>query len=98
MLNCNEDMIDRDYLFYTLRSGLIAHQFERYSSGAGYPEINREKDLPRVKIPCPSDLDTQRDLVAKIGPVIDQARDVFREAEQRRKDAMEVFEGSFPDA
>lgn len=97
VLNCNKELIDRDYLFYILRSSLISHQFERYSSGAGYPEINKEKDLPRIRIPCPNELDVQREIVGRIGRVVSEAQRIYNQAEEKRKQAISEFEGFFPD-
>ncbi|MBD1224031.1 restriction endonuclease subunit S [Virgibacillus halodenitrificans] len=40
-----------DFLLFSLRSDVSKKQFERYCTGAGYPAINQEKDLPKVLIP-----------------------------------------------
>lgn len=53
--------IDRDYLYYALKSSLTLDQLLQRSSGGNYPAITQD-EIEKVLIPLP-DLDTQRALV-----------------------------------
>lgn len=55
-------LIEREYLFYLLRSKIGLWQMEQRSSGGNYPAIT-PTELKRLIIPTP-DLDSQRQLVA----------------------------------
>lgn len=52
VLKCKEDMNNR-FLFHALRTRLVNWEFEKNCSGSGYPAINQEMDLPKIKVPKP---------------------------------------------
>ena len=59
-----EQIVERDFLYYTLRSSFVLHQFLQRSSGGNYPAITQD-ELEKVILPLPP-LDVQRALVAEM--------------------------------
>ena len=53
-----------------LRSRVCTVQLERFSSGSGYPEINKGNDLPKIKIPLPNEYRTQEQIVTKSNEIL----------------------------
>lgn len=49
---CNPELLN-EFLFYFLRTDIAKLQFERFCTGSGYPAINQDVDLPKLKIPLP---------------------------------------------
>lgn len=92
-LACNN--VNTEYLFYILRSNLITHEFDKLSSGSSYPEINREFDLPRIKIPCPSTEKEQKRIVRRIKLLSKRAHKLNEEANIKWMKAREIFERFF---
>lgn len=91
ILGCKEEVLN-EYLFHMLRSKLVTLQFERFSSGSGYPEINKEKDVPRIKVPCPDNKEAQKKIVDRINQVLTKARKLYEESIATRQQAISLFE------
>jgi len=71
-LKCKE-RVNNEYLFHILRSKITTEQFLKYSTGSGYPELSKDKDLPKIKIPIPDKVETQIEIVNKINSIIKKA-------------------------
>jgi len=93
VLKCN-DKVNSKYLFHVLRTDFMKHQFERFSSGSGYPEINKEKDLPRIKVPCPKSIDTQIEIVKRIEAEVQKAKEIYEQATESWRKAIDDFENA----
>ena len=89
-LSCNKN-VKIKYLFYLLRSSIVKTQLFRYSSGSEYPEINKDVDLPKIKVPI-LDVDAQNELVKKIDNIVCSTKKQFNEASNEYKLARAEFE------
>lgn len=89
VLNCLDD-IDSRYLFHILRSELMRYQLERFASGSSYPEINKKKDLPLLKVPVPPK-PIQEALVERIERVQSDAESLSADADIERNKARNTF-------
>lgn len=90
VLNCLDD-IDSRYLFHILRSELMRYQLERFASGSSYPEINKEKDLPLLKVPVPPK-PIQEALVERIERVQSEAESLSADASIEWNRARSTFD------
>jgi type I restriction enzyme S subunit len=90
VLECRETIIP-DYLFFILRSKFVTHQFQRLSSGSGYPEINQEEDLPKVMIPKPDNLEIQQEIVDKLKVILNEAKKMNRESKRMHENSKVTF-------
>jgi len=90
VLKCKQDMNNR-FLFYALRSKLSNLQFERYCSGSGYPAINQEIDLPKIRVPKPSP-DKQLEIVEIVDNILKEAVEKERETIMIWKEVKDKFE------
>ena len=91
VLECGKS-IDRRYLFHVLRSSIMTPQFERYSTGSGYPEINKRIDLPTIKIPCPEN-NVMQEIIKQIDSIVDKAHFLHDQFVSERQKAVDIFEG-----
>lgn len=91
VLRCNEK-VTKEYLFYILRTDFVTHQFERFSTGSGYPEINKETDLPRIKIPCPETVEPQIEIVNKVEAFVKNAKNLQEQGANQWREAVATFE------
>lgn len=91
VLECNT-RINNEYLFHVMRSKIMTYQFKRFSSGAGYPEINKENDLPRIRVPCPDDKEIQEQIVRRVNAVVLRAHKLYDQANQKWQQATQLFE------
>lgn len=80
-------LVKTKFLFYVLRSDIATHQFRRLSSGSGYPEIGKGKDLPKIRLPRP-ELGIQEKIIKKLDEQVSKARILYEEADKKRKDAI----------
>ncbi|WML26280.1 restriction endonuclease subunit S [Neobacillus sp. OS1-33] len=81
-----------EFLFFALRTDISKYQFEKYCSGAGYPAINQEVDLPQILVPN-LDLLLQKQIISNVRKIqyialkfevfakraLEEARAYFRE-------------------
>lgn len=74
------------FLFYSLRSGFCNLQFEKYCSGSGYPAINQEMDLPKIRVPRP-DVGLQQQVIDRLIPFETEARELEDQAKLARQQA-----------
>lgn len=91
VLQCKENILP-DFLFLVLRSKFVTHQFQRLSSGSGYPEINQEEDLQKIMFPKPDNLDIQQEIVEKTYAILKKAKNSDRKAKEKWQDAKANFE------
>lgn len=85
VLEPKPDLLPR-FLFHSLRSILCTLQFERYCSGSGYPAINQETDLPKIRIPRPDTL-TQYRIIERLASLEIEADQFELQASQARETA-----------
>ncbi len=90
VLKCKKS-IENKFLFHSLRTTLSNIQFQKHCSGSGYPEINQEMDLPRIKIPKP-DLPKQKELIQLLENNIKLAEKKEADANMLRHEANSIFE------
>ena len=90
VLRCSQG-IDKHYLLCILRSNLLKAQFERYSSGSSYPEINKDNDLPLVRIPSPP-LNLQKKIVREVFDMMKEAKVLDAEAQSKWNEAQARFD------
>lgn len=85
---------DKDYnisfLYEYLKSSVAVAQFALFMTGALYPAIT-SKDLRKVLIPLPS-LEVQNTIVEHINKQKSQIKELKKQAETLRKEALEEFE------
>ncbi len=91
VMKCKEG-IDKEYLFYLLRTDLIKIQFEKLCSGSGYPEINQDIDLPQIEIPIPKEIDKQKNIVFKIQPIINIIKEYLVNINKKWEEATSIFD------
>lgn len=84
--------LDRDYLFYILRSDFMKYQFERYSSGSSYPELNKN-DLPFIEVPYPEEEEKRKTVTQKIRLIIEQAKVLEQVVQRKTEEANKLFNG-----
>ena len=89
VLETKPDMLP-SFLFYSLRSNVTTLQFERHCSGSGYPAINQETALPKIRVPKP-DAIAQSEIVSQLTPLETEAEQLEREANQLREGANGVL-------
>jgi len=89
VLEAKSDMLPR-FLFHSLRSHLSTLQFERHCSGSGYPAINQESDLLRIRIPKP-DPQVQSSIVSRLASLEIEANQLERQANQMREFASGII-------
>jgi type I restriction enzyme S subunit len=85
VLETKPDMLPR-FLFHSLRCNLSTMQFERHCSGSGYPAINQETDLPKIRIPKP-DPEVQSRIVDRLVSLGIEADQLDLQAKQMREAA-----------
>jgi restriction endonuclease S subunit len=91
VLRCKNDMNNK-FLFYALRTQLTRLQFERYCSGSGYPEINQEIDIQKIKIPKPNTMQEQLKIVEKIENLLKEAKEKEHKSQEKWQEAKDTFE------
>lgn len=89
VLKCKSELMTK-FAFYALRSGISTYQFSKYCSGSGYPAINQDIDLKKIKIPKPT-LDFQQQVISAIEMVELQAIDLENKSKKIRKEAEELL-------
>jgi len=89
VLDTKPDMLPR-FLFYSLRCNLSTMQFERHCSGSGYPAINQETDLPKIRIPKP-DPEVQSRIVDRLVSLEIQADQFELQANEMREAASDML-------
>lgn len=72
------------FLFHSLRCNLSTLQFEKHCSGSGYPAINQETDLPKLRIPKP-DPEVQFRIVDRLVSLETEADQLELQANQVRE-------------
>ena len=77
-ITCPE--VNRKWLFYVIRQGLILKQFEQRCSGGNYPAITQE-ELCNVLIPIPEN-NKQESIIALYGNYIEQKKQNEAQAEK----------------
>jgi restriction endonuclease S subunit len=90
ILECSDEIVP-SYLFHILRTDLLMYEFKRRSSGSSYPALNKDMDLPLVKIPVPPK-DIQLEIVSEISAVMERSEKIEMEIESKRKEAKALFE------
>lgn len=91
VLRCKKDMNNR-FLFYALRTRLTKYQFERYCSGSGYPEINQELDIKKIRIPKPDRIEEQLEIVEKVEGQIRKAEKKQHQSKILSQNVKNIFE------
>ncbi len=91
VLKCKGNMNNK-FLFYALRTQLTNLQFERYCSGSGYPAINQEVDLPKIKVPMPSTIKEQLKVVIEVENILKKAKEKESEAISKKREVKDTFE------
>jgi restriction endonuclease S subunit len=90
VLKCKKGM-DNRFLFHALRSRLVNWELERNCSGSGYPAINQEVDLPRIRVPKPL-IDKQLGIVKEVEKLWKSAELKQREIIQREIGLADYFD------
>lgn len=91
VLKCNDSILT-DFLFLMLRSKFVTYQFQKLCSGSGYPEINQEKDLPKIKIIKPDSIKIQQEIVDEVKPTIEKAKSLLPKSQEKWEEAKDLFE------
>ncbi|MBS9806328.1 restriction endonuclease subunit S [Bacillus toyonensis] len=86
--------ISAEFLFFALRTNISKAQFEKYCTGSGYPAINQEKDLPKIKIPNPEVIEQDR-ILSIVKPIQVKALRLEVLAKRATQEAKNFFEGIF---
>ena len=90
VLRCKPNINGR-YLFHALRTYLTRFQLERFCSGSGYPAINQEIDLPKIRIPLPSSLDRQCSIVKEVESILNEAKKRRKKSQGILQEALRQF-------
>ncbi|MGG2059669.1 hypothetical protein [Priestia megaterium] len=80
-----------EFLFFALRTDVSKMQFEKFCSGAGYPAINQEKDLPQILIPFLDEAE-QKILLKKVRKIQYKALKFEVLAKRAKQEAKSYFE------
>lgn len=88
--NLKSDEINKEYLFYMLRTQICLQQMLQRSSGGSYPAITAE-ELKNIYIPIP-DKDIQQEIVNDIKAFIIQAEQLKEEAKAEFEKAKQEIE------
>jgi len=82
--------LDSEYLFYILRSNFMKFQFERYSSGSSYPELNKN-DLPLIEVPYPEEEKKRKTVTQKIRLILEKAKELEQVVQIKTEEANKLF-------
>lgn len=85
--------LDKDYLFFILRSVIGMSQFEQRMSGGSYPAIS-QLQLEKIRIPIPS-LESQKKIAEYGWLMLKDARNISRKRLDTAKKAIKPFEALF---
>jgi type I restriction-modification system DNA methylase subunit len=90
-----KDKVIPSYLYHILRQPEILALFKQQATGEINPGM-REDALDRVKIPIPSDLATQQEIVRQIEEEEAAKAKILRELEQRESAISKLIRGNLP--
>jgi len=90
VLKCKGNMNNR-FLFHALRTRLVNWEFQKNCSGSGYPAINQEIDLPKIKVPKPL-INEQLDIASETEKLLVLAEIKEQEARQKQIEVTTYFD------
>jgi type I restriction enzyme S subunit len=90
VLKCKGNMNNR-FLFHALRTRLVNWEFQKNCSGSGYPAINQEIDLPKIKVPKPL-INEQLDIARETEKLLVLAEIKEQEARQKQIEVTTYFD------
>lgn len=91
VIECNEQ-ITTEFLFYFLRTDIAKLQFEQFCSGSGYPAINQEVDLPKIKVPFIPSKNDQNTIVYSLKKIDIKIEDLDNKIIQKTNQSANLFQ------
>jgi restriction endonuclease S subunit len=91
VMECNEQ-ITKEFLFSFLRTDIAKLEFEQFCSGSGYPAINQDIDLPKIKVPLPPTKEKQKEIINALKDIGDKIEKLELEIKQKIKEKADLFQ------